>query len=307
MGKIVVIGSLNMDVVVNVDEMPEKGQTVSGKNLELIPGGKGANQAYAAAKLGGRVSMIGAVGDDDNSGVLIRNLETAGVDVSGIDIQKNQYSGTAFIFISSDGDNQIVAVPGTNANVHLEMIDKNADLIKACDVVVMQLEIPLESVIYAAALAKENGKTVILDPAPAPAHLPDELLKNVDILKPNETELEILTGDKPDSIEGVVSAARKLIRRGTNIVIVTLGSQGSVLVNRDSYCHKPSYNFGKVVDTTAAGDCFTAALAVAYGQNKPFEQAIEFANMAASITVTRRGAQPSIPDLSEVIENINKR
>ena len=138
MGKIVVIGSLNMDVVVNVDEMPEKGQTVSGKNLELIPGGKGANQAYAAAKLGGRVSMIGAVGDDDNSGVLIRNLETAGVDVSGIDIQKNQYSGTAFIFISSDGT-MIVAVPGTNANVHLEMIDKNADLIKACDVVVMQL------------------------------------------------------------------------------------------------------------------------------------------------------------------------
>jgi ribokinase len=306
MGNIVVIGSINMDMVVTVDEMPKKGQTVMGKSLEMIPGGKGANQAYAAAKLGARISMIGAVGDDDNSDVLIRNLKTAGVDVSGIDIWENRHCGTAFILVSSNGDNQIVVIPGTNYQVRPETIDKKLDLIKACDIVVMQLEIPIESVVYASALAKENGKVVILDPAPAPAQLPDELLRNIDILTPNETELEILTGSQADSIEGVVSAARKLVDSGIKDVIVTLGGQGAVLVNEDCYCHKPAYEFGKVVDTTAAGDCFTAALAVAYGKNKPLEQAIEFAGAAAAISVTRKGAQPSIPGLSEVNERLAK-
>lgn len=303
-GNIVVIGSLNMDMVAIVDEMPKTGQTIIGKDLELIPGGKGANQAYAMAKLGGSVSMIGAVGDDDSSSMLLSNLENAGVDVSGIYILKGQHSGTAFIFVNKHGDNQIVAIQGANSQVLPEMIEKKADLIRKSDIVVMQLEIPLESVVYAAALAKENGKTVILDPAPAQPHLPDELLKNVDIMKPNETELEVLTGDKADSLENVVSAAHKLIRRGVNNVIVTLGARGAVLVNRDGYCHKPGYDFGKVVDTTAAGDCFTAALAIACENNEPLERAIEFANVAASIAVTRKGAQPSLPDISEVNEKM---
>jgi ribokinase len=308
MGKILVVGSLNMDMVVEVDEMPKIGQTIKGKNLEYIPGGKGANQAYAASKLGAKVSMIGAVGNDNNSVILLSNLERAGIDISGISIINKQTTGVAFVVVNKQGDNQIIIIPGANAKVLPEMIDSKSGLIEKCRIILMQMEIPLETVIYTAALAKKNNKIMILNPAPAQDSLPDELLKNVDILTPNETELEMLTGDKVNDLdsdlnlglESVVLASRKLIRQGVNNVIVTLGKHGAVLVTEDNFIHKKSYDLGTVVDTTAAGDCFSAALAVACLKNQSLEQSMKFANMAASISVTRKGAQPSLPSLSEV-------
>lgn len=298
MNNLLVIGSLNMDFLIEIQRMPEAGETVMGKEYLAQAGGKGANQAYAAGKLGAKVSMIGKVGDDSQGKHLLENLQMVGVDTSGIEISEAHPTGQAFVLLEETGENRIVVIPGANLDIQTEMIDRHTKLIDECDVVVMQLEIPLDVVIYAAKEAKKRGKIVILDPAPATGVLPDELLKNVDIIKPNETELEEISGVQVISQDDVKKAAEKLLEKGTGAVVATRGNQGAVVVAKDYVETFPAMQVS-VVDTTAAGDSFTAALAVLVTKDS-FRQAITFANLAASYTVQRKGAQSSVPSMEEI-------
>ena len=299
MKKILVVGSLNMDFVLNVDKMPKKGETVFGKKMELVPGGKGANQAYTIGKLGGKVSMIGAIGKDVYGEKLIVNLNSVGVNTSGIAIIEDEPTGNAFITVDVYGENSIIAIPGANNSVTKELIDQHMYLIDECDILVMQLEIPLEIVEYVASIAKSKGKLVILDPAPAPQNLPEKIMQHVDIMKPNETELQTLTGLKIDKLEDVVEAAKLFVQKGVKVVLVTLGAKGTMMVTKEQSL---LFEGEKVVavDSTAAGDCFTAAFTIALTQGKTYEQAITFGNKVSAIAVTRKGAQTSIPSASEV-------
>lgn len=204
MKKILVIGSLNLDMVTNVDHMPAVGETILCPSMQLIPGGKGANQACAAASLGADTTILGAVGADSYAELLKESLCRAGADVSHLIARPDQNTGVALITVNRDGDNSIVVVSGANAAIHPEDIEKKRCLLEANDIVVLQMEIPLETVLYSAKLAKQLGKMVLLDPAPVPKVFPEELLQYVDILKPNETELSMLTGiDITDKDTGV--------------------------------------------------------------------------------------------------------
>lgn len=299
MGKLLVVGSLNMDMVIDVDRMPKPGETLFGKKISLIPGGKGANQAYACGKLGANVSMIGAVGKDENGDKLLRNLQSVNVDTSGVQVLDDTVSGTAIITVNDEGDNSIIVISGANYELNEEHIKQHKNLIEECDIVVLQLEIPMDIVIYVAKLAKSLNKLVILDPAPAPKMLPDSLIKNVDIIKPNETELQTLTGMPTDTNAQIVEAAESLLDKGIDKVVVTVGSRGTVLVTRDNHEIFPPRKV-EAVDTTAAGDAFTASLAMKLVEGSPIEEAIKFGNLVSSIVVTRKGAQSSIPSYDEV-------
>lgn len=295
-----------MDVVIAVDEMPKPGQTILSKSMEHIPGGKGANQALAMARLGAEVYMLGAVGCDENGKALVANLKKDGADVSGVSMIENRNTGEAIITVNKHGQNQIIVIPGTNAMVSPQMIEKHIELIDNAGIVVMQLEIPMETVEYAAKKAKAMGKTVILNPAPAPQYMPGSVYNNVDILIPNESELESLTGEEARDMESAAAAAKKLIDGGVEKVIVTMGATGALFVSKDETFLSPCYDAGRVADTTGAGDCFVAALSVALTKGYSYRKAMEFANMAASIAVTRKGAQPAMPYLSEVEDHLRR-
>ena len=301
MKKILVVGSLNVDMVVNVDHTPAVGETILTDRLALVPGGKGANQACAAGRLGANVKMLGAVGEDSYADIQIKSLGDAGVDISCIVKKENETTGLAFITVNAEGDNSIVVVSGANAVFSPQDIERNIKLIKESDIVILQLEIPLDTVLYAAKMAKLFGKIVILDPAPVPKEFPMELYQYVDIIKPNETELSMLTG-MPCTMDSVSEGARKLRDYGVKEVLVTLGEKG-VFINSAvcGECMIPAYKV-ETVDTTAAGDSFTAALAIMLSEKKNIIEAAEFANLVSSIVVTRKGAQSSIPTLQEVME-----
>ena len=300
MEKIVVIGSLNMDHVIEVPHMPECGETLSGRSVALVPGGKGANQAYAVGKLGGNVTMIGAIGKDASGEALINNLKCVGVNVEGIAQIDGGITGQAFITVDDNGDNSIVIIAGTNGMVTKELIDENVHIIKESDIVIMQLEIPLDVVAYVKEIAVKEGKTVIIDPAPAVADIPDFFWKGIDYIKPNETELAILTGLRLETREEIIKGAKMMLERGVKNVIVTLGGDGCLLVKEEGEQFFPSHKV-KAVDTTA-GDSFTAAFALALSRGKRDEEAIALGQKVSSIVVTRKGAQTSIPTMSEVEE-----
>lgn len=304
MKRILVIGSLNLDMVTRVAHMPVAGETISGEGLELIPGGKGANQACAAGRLGASTAMLGAVGADSGADVVLRSLLAARVDISRIIRRENVNTGTALICVNADGDNSIVVIPGANATVSEKDIDVNIDMLKACDILILQMEIPVGTVLYAARKAKEYGKYVILDPAPAPESFPQELYRYVDVLKPNETELGILTGIS-DAGKNLPEAVKKLEAYGASNVIVTLGESGVYIKEKNCEAVTIAARKVKAVDTTAAGDCFTAALAVMLLEGGSLVEAARFANDAASVAVTRRGAQSSIPTREEVVRQYN--
>ena len=305
MKKILVIGSLNMDYSIATDKLPLPGETVIGKSLTLNPGGKGANQAYAMGKLNANVTMMGMVGNDENAKILKENLN--GVNVNTIGIKEiKQNTGVAFVTVDSNGENNIIVISGANKELTKEFIDENISLIDDADIIVMQLEIPIDVVSYVASISKLRGKLVIVDPAPARSDLSDELYKNIDIIKPNETELSTLTGIKVDNESNLISAAKALLNKGVQNVIVTLGGNGSLLVN-ETLVKKFDALDVEVVDTTAAGDSFTAALVTYLSLDKSLEESIKFAHQVSSLVVTKYGAQSSIPTLNEVDEFVNSR
>lgn len=299
MKKITVVGSLNMDIVIETPHMPTGGETVSGRNVTLVPGGKGANQAYAVGKLGGNVTMIGAVGQDAAGDALLENLKKVNVNVSGIRRMEQGVTGQAYITVDDQGENSIILIAGTNGLVTKELIDDNIDILRESDIVIMQLEIPLDVVEYAKELAIKEGKTIIVDPAPAVTDIPNHFWKGIDYIKPNETELAILTGLKMETRDEIVQGARMMIEKGVKNVIVTLGGDGCLFVTKETEEFFPSHKV-KAIDTTAAGDSFTAAFALALSQGKEYKEAIELGQKVSSIVVTKKGAQTSIPTMEEV-------
>lgn len=299
MKKILVLGSLNMDFVIRVKKMPEVGETILGEDVALVPGGKGANQAYAAGKLGGHVTMLGAVGMDLYGSSLTKNLQDAGVDTEGILRSKNDATGQAFITVYENGDNSIIVIPGANGRQKPEMLQESMKYIDECDYIIMQLEIPLETVRYVKEFALRRGKKVVIDPAPAAAGLEDTFWHGITILKPNETELGILTGKQLRNETEMIEAARSLVFKGVETVLVTLGEKGCLMVREKEAVHFPAKK-AEMVDTTAAGDSFLAALVTALCEDRPFEDAVEFAQTVSSIVVGRHGAQTSIPWRAEV-------
>ena len=297
MKNICVIGSLNMDLVVNVDAMPKPGQTIIGSNFKEVPGGKGANQAVAMARLNGNVTMIGKVGEDGFGQTLINSLKNDKVDTTYIQTTKGS-TGVALITVDKNAQNSIVVSPGANFEVKEEDIDNNIKAIENSDIVVLQLETPLNTIKYALNKAKELNKYTILNPAPA-VKLDDEIIKNVDLLTPNETELEIISGVSIETEEDIQKAAQIMIEKGVKELIVTLGSKGSLYINKEKSMFKKAYKV-EAVDTTAAGDSYTGALAVALSQDKGIEDAMDFASKVGALSVLKEGAQSSLPTLEDV-------
>ena len=291
---ILVVGSLNMDFMIEIKNMPKAGETVLGKAVTLNPGGKGANQAYTAGKLGGNVKMIGAVGDDIYGQMLIENLQQVGVGISAIEKVPGESTGNAFITLNEKGENSIIVIPGTNHCLSRKMIDRHMDLIEWCDILIMQLEIPIDVVCYVKEQALQKGKKIILDPAPARSDLPKKLYKGIDVVKPNETELQTLLGKKITTQEEAIEGAKKLLSFGVKQVVLTMGKDGCLYVSREKTEHFLSEKV-EAIDTTAAGDSFTAAMAVALCEEKSYSEAIRFGNKVSGIVVTRKGAQSSIP------------
>lgn len=300
MKKILVIGSMNMDFVAGVSHIPTLGETVLADNFELVPGGKGANQSYAIGKMHGNVVMLGMVGQDTYGERLCENLKSVGVDVTRVRKLSGVSTGIAVIGVIPEGDNSILVIPGANAYVDKSYVMENMDLFESSDIIVVQLEIPLETVMYVVKEARKRGKTVILDPAPAISDLPDELFSCVDVIKPNETELAILVQDF-SSEENLCANAELLQRKGVKNIVVTLGGEGSYLLKEDHtekrlYADKTVH----VVDTTAAGDSYVAGLAVALSRGDSLDEAVELASRVSNIVVTRKGAQTSIPSFEEL-------
>lgn len=296
-GKVAVVGSLNMDIVVHVDRLPEEGETVHGSGVYEAPGGKGANQAAAVGKLGTQAAMIGLVGADANGGGLLASLRQAGVDTRAVRMSKRA-TGLAYITVDGAGRNHIIVVPGANGELSAADIELHRQTLEQCDIVVLQLEIPLETVFYTLRLAKELGKTTVLNPAPA-RRLDGELLQYVDFLIPNEHELRVMTGRAELDEADVPEASAELLRKGAQAVIVTLGEKGCFYMDRRG---SEFIAARKVVplDTTAAGDSFIGGFAAGYAEERDVRKAIGLATAAAAITVTRRGAQSSLPARDEV-------
>ena len=300
MKKILVIGSMNMDFVIKVKKRPETGETVLGESLSLKPGGKGANQAYAAAKLGGDVTMLGAVGDDAFGRQLIDDLKLVGVHTEYIKVIDGINTGSAFVTVNEEGDNSITVIQGANTAVDRTYIDSARKVIENHDIVIFQLEIPIDTVEYGIELAKSMNKIVILDPAPV-QKLSLDVFKNLNVIKPNQKELAGLLGRSDISPKDGVDFLKTM---GVKNAIVTLGENGCELAD----CHGNRIHIdakkAKTIDTTGAGDCFTAAMAYCIADGRELRDALEFAKYASAISVTRQGAQPSFPTLNEVIESI---
>lgn len=295
---VLVIGSLNADLVVRAPRFPKPGETISGEDLQIIPGGKGANQAVAAARHGVSVAMAGRVGKDSFGPFLLNSLKSDHVDTSHV-IADASATGTAIIVVDSSGQNSIVLSPGANGQVSVGDIDA---LKVDARILLLQLEIPLETVIHAALWSKQKGITVILNPAPA-RELPDELISSVDYLLPNESELNLLTGAPVKDIPSAEQAARALLARGAKNVIVTLGEKGALAVSSDHTSHVDSYKV-KVVDTTAAGDAFIGGFASALLRGQDLNKAVKYGNACGALAVTKFGAQPSLPTKEEVVKFI---
>ncbi|NWG35418.1 MAG: ribokinase [Chloroflexi bacterium] len=314
MENILVVGSLNADLVVRAPRFPQPGETISGEDLQVFPGGKGANQAVAAVRLGAKVSMLGRVGRDTFGDFLLDNLKANHVNTTLIQ-RDDASTGTAIIVVDADGQNSIVLSPGANGKVSPSDVESAS--FSTFSLLLLQLEIPTPTVLRAAQLARQNGVRVLLNPAPA-KELPDELIALADFIVPNETELSLLTGTQVNDVSSAEAAAKKLLERGAQNVIVTLGSKGALIAAKDFTRHIPSYQVN-VVDTTAAGDAFIGGFAVELiGRSggsltpadslenasyaKHIEKAVRYACACGALACTKFGAQPSLPNRFEVEE-----
>jgi ribokinase len=300
MPAIAVIGSLNMDIVAVAPRLPVAGETLTGLQFLNVPGGKGANQAYATARLGGNVAMFGRVGADDYGARMRANLEEVGCDVSALQSIEGS-SGVAVIFVGRQGENAIVVVPGANERYLPQAFQADAVSLREARCVLLQLETPMDTVIAAAQHGRRLRAQVILDPAPAPGGLSLTLLSQVDILTPNESEASQLLGSPPHplNLEEARAISRRLLRMGVRSVIIKLGIQGCLVAEDKMTAEIPAPKVN-VVDTTGAGDVFNAALAVSLSEGASLTEASRFAVRAASLSVTRLGAQKSVPSRAEV-------
>ncbi|WLG25027.1 ribokinase [Pseudomonas sp. FP1154] len=296
--KVVVVGSLNMDLVTRAPRLPRGGETLIGESFCTIPGGKGANQAVAAARLGAKVSMVGCVGSDAYGQELRGALLAEGIDCQPVSVVAGS-SGVALIVVDDNSQNAIVIVAGANGVLTPDVLDQFDEVLRSADVIICQLEVPDATVGHALKRGRELGKTVILNPAPASRPLPADWYACIDYLIPNESEAAVLSGLAVDSLETAEAAATQLLAAGAGKVIVTLGAQGLMFANGASFQHFPA-PLVKAVDTTAAGDTFVGGFAAALADGKSEVEAIRFGQVAAALSVTRAGAQPSIPTLLEV-------
>ena len=302
---ILVIGSLNMDFIARVPRFPLPGETVLGESFARAPGGKGANQAVAASRLGGAVRMIGRVGDDEFGRFLRGTLEEAHVDATEARADPGSSTGLAFILVNTEGQNSIVAIQGANLTIRREDIRSLGNLLDEAAILLVQLEIPVESVEEALRQARQRGVRVVLESGP-PRRLPDELLGQVDVLSPNETELASIVDREvrsPDEVEGAVDQVLSL---GVGSVVLKLGEQGCLVATPQMRERIAAFRV-RAVDTTGAGDAFTAALAVALTEGNGLRDAATFANAAGALATTRPGAQPSMPHRAEVVELLTSR
>ena len=295
---IVVVGSLNMDLVVRAHHIPQPGETVIGGDFLTLPGGKGANQAVAAARLGAEVSMIGRVGCDEFGDALLDNLKTAGVDHSLTQQDPDAPTGVAFIVVDDSGQNSIVVASGANARLSPADIKAAEDKIASAALLLLQLESPLDAVIRAAEVARQHNVKVILNPAPA-RPLPEALLALVDFLTPNESETALLTGMPVDNLEQANAAASSLMRLGVGTVILTLGARGALLADNEGFRSFPAFKITPV-DTTAAGDAFVGGVAVALGEGRSVAEAVQWGTAAGALAATKMGAQPSLPERGDL-------
>ena len=302
MPHIVVVGSLNMDLVVETPTIPLAGETVLGKNFATIPGGKGANQAVAAARLGARVTMIGRVGADAFGEQLLASTRREGIDVTHVGIDERAATGIAMIVVDAAGQNSIAVASGANFRLTAQDVRQGWADLTAVDVLVMPLETPIETIRTAVFLAKESQVRVVLNPAPA-QQLPADILRHVDVLVPNEPETAQLTGMPVGTAAEAQKAAHHLLAQGVGSVVLTLGSRGALVLDGTGPApiatHVAPYDV-KITDTTAAGDAFVAALAVSLGEGASLVEATRFANACGALTVTKAGAQPSLPGRKEV-------
>jgi len=296
--KILIVGSSNTDMVIKTQNFPAPGETILGGRFLMNAGGKGANQAVAAARLGGIVTFVGKIGDDIFGKQAVQQLEDEGINVDFVAVDPENPSGVALITIDVKGENSIVVAPGSNGTLSAADFDKAMAMLNDSEFVLMQLEIPIPTVEHIARIAATKQKKVVLNPAPA-AKLSDELLKNLYIITPNETEAELLTGIKVTDEPSALKSATFLHEKGIEIVIITMGSAGAFLFanGKSEIISAPKV---EAVDTTAAGDTFNGALVVALSEGNTIQEAIAFANKAAAISVTRIGAQSSVPFRKEI-------
>lgn len=299
--KIVIVGSFNTDLTSYVDQMPRPGETISGNKFVTGPGGKGSNQAVAAARLNADVTFIGRVGKDVFANLAHDIWSKEGINTDYVVADEEHATGVAPIFVDKSGENMIVVVLGANNNIQKTDIDAARETIASADVLLVQLEINYDMVAYALKVAKEVGITTILNPAPA-GHLPENVVALADYITPNETELETLSGNAGGT---VIDNARALITTDHQTVVVTMGSQGAQIVQKDYAELIGTFNVD-VVDTTGAGDAFNGSLAVALAEGKSLKDAVKFANATAALCVTRLGTAPSMPQRSEVDDLYSK-
>lgn len=296
--KIVVVGSCNTDMVINMERLPLPGETLLGGKFFMNAGGKGANQAVAAARLGGKVNFVAKVGNDPFGMRSIDQYKAEGIGTKHVVVDKEHPSGVALILVDAHGENSIAVASGANAHLLPEDIDQAKGTIEDCDILLMQLETPMETIEHAAQMAKRAGGKVILNPAPAHS-LPESLLANLYMLIANETEAEYISGTRITDMDSVARAADIICHRGVENVVITLGSKGAFIKERDTYHQVPALKV-KAVDATAAGDTFCGAVCVALAEGRGIIEAVTFANRAAAVTVTRMGAQSSLPYRREV-------
>jgi ribokinase len=296
---VVVVGSSNTDMIIRVPRVPRAGETLLCGEFSTAPGGKGANQAVAAARAGGRVAFVARLGRDSLGNEAMAGFRREGMLLSHVVRDPTHPSGVALIFVGSDGENSIAVAGGANQQLSRRDVAAARGLITRARILLLQLETPLQTVAAAARLARRAGVDVILNPAPA-CPLPDALLRDVSLLTPNETEASLLTGCRVSGITSAAKAARILLARGVATVIITLGARGAFVATGELAQLVPGFRV-KAVDTTAAGDVFNGALAVRLAEGSALLEAVRFAHAAAAISVTRPGAQPSIPNRREIL------